>query len=104
MTRAIVSQSAHKWGFGVALTIAIGIHLAAICFATVQRVEPETPSGDPTDAPPVSVDLDKPNVAPPPDLSEPLRAPSVIDPFYLQETATPPPVRRTPTKFTPLAR
>ncbi|MFL6518633.1 MAG: energy transducer TonB [Chthoniobacterales bacterium] len=104
MTRAIVSQSAHKWRFGIALTVAAGIHLAAISFATVQKLEPPTEAGVPGDPPEISLERGEPNVDPPLDVSEPLPTPPVIDPFYVQETATPPPVRRTPTKFAPPVR
>jgi TonB family protein len=104
MTRAIVSQSAHKWRFGVALAVAAGIHLAAISFATVQRVEPKTASGVPAKAPEVTLDPAEPEIRPQPDLPEPLPTPPVIDESYIEPTATPPPVHRTPTKFAPLVR
>jgi protein TonB len=104
MTRAIVSQSAHKWRFGVALAVAAGIHLAAISFATVQRVEPKTASDVPTKAPEVTLDPAEPEIRPQPDLPEPLSTPPVIDESYIEPAATPPPVRRTPTRFPPLVR
>ena len=104
MTRAIVSQSAHKWRFGVALAVAAGIHLAAISFATVQQVEPKTASGVPAKAPEVTLDPAEPEIRPQPDLPEPLPTLPVIDQSYIEETATPPPVHRTPTKFAPLVR
>ena len=104
MTRAIVSQSAHKWRFGVALAVAAGIHLAAISFAAVQRVEPKTASGIPAAVPELTFDPAEPEIRPQPDLPEPLRTPPVIDQHYIEETATPPPVHRTPTKFAPLVR
>ena len=99
MTRAIVSQSAHKWRFGVALAVAAGIHLAAISFATVQRVEPNTASGIPAAVPELTFDPAEPEIRPQPDLPEPLPTPPVIDQSYIEVTATPPPVHRTPTKF-----
>ena len=104
MTRAIVSQSAHKWRFGVALAVAAGIHLAAISFATVQRVEPKTASGIPAAVPELTFDPAEPEIRPQPDLPEPLPTPPVIDQSYSEDTATPPPVHRTPTKFAPLVR
>ena len=104
MTRAIVSQSAHKWRFGIALAVAAGIHLAAISFATMQPVEPKTASGLPAGVPELTFDPAEPEIRPQPDLPEPLPAPPVIDQAYIDETATPPPVDRTPTKFAPFVR
>jgi TonB family protein len=104
MTRAIVSQSGHKRRFGVALTVAAGIHLAAICFATVQRVEPKTASGVPAATPEFSFEAPEPNLDPQTDPPEPLPTPPVIEQTYLQEASTPPPVHRTPTKFVPSVR
>jgi TonB family protein len=104
MTRAIVSQSAHKWRFGVALTVAAGIHLAAICFATVQRIEPKTASGVPATTPELNFDPPETNLDPQPDPPEQLSIPPVIDQPYLQETATPPPVHRAPIKLVPSVR
>jgi TonB family protein len=104
MTRAIVSQSAPKWRFAVALAVAAGIHLAAISFASVRRVEPKTASGIPAEPPVLTFDLGEPNVDPQPDLPESLPTPPFIDESYIQETATPPPGHRTPTKFTPPVR
>jgi len=103
MTRAIVSQSAHKWRFGVALTVAAGIHLAAISFATVQKLEPQIPPGVPSETREVSLESGEPNVDPL-DLSEPLPTPPVIDQSYIEDSATPPPVRRAPTKSAPVVR
>jgi periplasmic protein TonB len=98
MTRAIVSQSAHKWRFGVALAVAAGLHLAAISLATVKRLEPPASvfSGDP---PELTFVRAEPNVDPQPDLLDPLPTPPAIEQSYIQEVATPPPVRHTPTKF-----
>jgi TonB family protein len=104
MTRAIVSQSAHKWRFGVALTLAAGIHVAAICFATVQHIEPKAVSGVTATTPEFDFDPPEPNVNPQADLPEPLPTPPMIEQSYVQETATPPPVHNTPTKFVPSVR
>src|SRR3954462_2605435 len=104
MTRAIVSQSAHKWRFGVALTVAAGIHLAAIGFATVQKFEPQTVAGVDGDPPEVSLERGEPNVDPQADPPEALPTPPVIDQSYIDNNATPRPVRRTPTKFAPPVR
>jgi hypothetical protein len=78
MTRAIVSQSAHKWRFGVALAVAAGIHLAAISFATVQQMDPKTASSVPAAVPELTFDPAEPEIRPP-DLPEPLPTPPVID-------------------------
>jgi hypothetical protein len=88
----------------LALAVAAGIHLAAISFAMVQQVEPRSASAVPAGPPVVTVELPEPNIDPQPDLSEPLPTPPVIDQFYLEQTATPPPVHRTPTKFAPVVR
>jgi TonB family protein len=103
MTRAIVSQSAHKWRFGTALAVAAGIHLAAISLATVRRVEPKTPPGF-TGDPMLELDSAEPNRDPQQDLPEVLSTPPVADEFYIEQTAIPPPVHRTPPKFTPFVR
>lgn len=102
MTRAIVSQSAHKWRFGVALTVAAGIHLAAISFATVQRVEPLTASGTPVDGPEVILEPAEPNVDPDP--PQPLPTPPEIDQFYVEQKTTSPPVYRASKKFVSVVR
>jgi periplasmic protein TonB len=104
MTRAIVSQSAHKWRFGIALAVAAGIHLAAISFATVQRVEPKTVPGTPDEGPTLIFDPVEPEIRPQPDLPEPLPAPPVIDGTYLEPASTPPPLNRPPTKFSTFVR
>jgi TonB family protein len=103
MTRAIVSQSAHKWRFGFALTVAAAIRLAAISFATVQKLEPQIAPGIPGEIREVSLEGGEPNVDPL-DLSEPLPSPPVIDQSYIEDPATSPPVRRTPTEFSRVVR
>src|SRR3954453_2359358 len=103
MTRATFSQSAPKWRFGMALAVAAGIHLAAISFATVQRVEP-TLADVAARAPEVLLERGEPKADPPPDPPEPLPTPPVIDQSYIDDTASPPPVHRTPTKLAPLVR
>ncbi len=99
MTRAILSQSAHKWRFAVALTVAAGIHLAAISFATVQRVESKTAPLVPATTTELNFDAPEPNLNPQTDPPEPLPTPPVIDQSYFQDTATPPPVHRASSKF-----
>jgi periplasmic protein TonB len=104
MTRAIVSQSAHKWRFGVALALAAGIHLAAISFATVQRAEPKTAPGVHAKEPEITLDPAEPEIRPQPDLPQPLPPPPVIDESYIEPIASPPPLPRTSTKSTPFVR
>jgi protein TonB len=104
MTRAIISQSPHKWRFGAALAIAAGVHLAAISLATVQRAELQTAAAIPADGPQVFLEPAAPNVDPPPDLAEPLPTPPVIEQAHIEQTTNPPPVHRMPTKFGPVVR
>jgi TonB family protein len=104
MTGAIVSQSGHKWRFGVALAVAAGIHLAAISFATVQRVEPKMAAGIPDEGPTLVFDPVEPEIRPQTDLPEPLPTPPVIDESYIESIATSPPVHRTLTKSAPFVR
>jgi protein TonB len=104
MTRAIFSQSAHKWRFGVALTVAAGIHLGAISFATVQHIEPKMASGVPATTPELTFDPPETNLDPQPDPTEPLPTPPVVEQSYVQEIAIPPPMHRTPTQSVPSVR
>jgi protein TonB len=87
----------------MALAVAAGIHLAAISFATVQRVEP-TLADVAARAPEVFLERGEPNADPPPDPPEALPTPPVIDQSYIADTVSPPPVHRTPTKLAPLVR
>ena len=87
----------------MALAGAAVIHLAAISFATAQRVE-TTVEGIATRVPEVSLERGEPNVDPQPDPPEPLPTPPVIEQSYIADTASPPPVHRTPTKLAPLVR
>src|SRR4051794_26998116 len=104
MTRAIVSQSAHKWRFGIALAVAAGIHLAAVSFSKVRGVDPKTVPGVPADGPTLVFDSAEPGIRPHPDLLDPLPPPPVIDESYIEPAGPPPPVNRTPTKFPPFVR
>jgi protein TonB len=104
MTRAIISQSARKWRFGAAMAIAAGIHLSAISFATVQRVEPQTAAGVRADGPQIILESAEPNVDPQPDPPQPLPTPPELDQFYVEQKASPPPQYRAPTKFVSVVR
>lgn len=103
MTRALLYQSRYKWRFGVALTLAAMIHVAAISLAKIHRTESATPSGVDHDPPTIEVERDPPN-DPPRDLSDPLPTPPATERLFTDESSTPPPVRRQTNKFTPIAR
>jgi len=103
MTRALLFQSGHKWRFGVALTVAAGMHVAAISFANMHRPEPATPSGFYAD-PPIYVEPDTPILDSPTDSSDPLPTPPPTEQLFADERPTPPPVGRQPNKFTPVVR
>ena len=94
MTRTLIYQSEHKWRFGAALAAAAMIHLAAISFAAVHRVESKTAAGFSTAPPEIIVEPPEPSVDPQVDQSEPLPTPPVIDETYVETLATPPPVHR----------
>jgi TonB family protein len=104
MTKDLLYQSRHKKRFGVALTVAAVIHVAAISLANIHRPEPATPSvGD--DGPPlIEFDLDTPVPDPPTDLTDPLPTPPPTDQLLIDENPTPPPARRRVNKSTPIVR
>ena len=104
MTRALLYQSRHKWRFGVALTVAAVIHVAAISLAKIHRTESATPSGVDYDPPMIEVERDTPIPDPPTDLSDPLPTPPPTEQLFVDERPTPPPVRRQTNKFTPIVR
>jgi len=103
MTRAVLYQSRHKWRFGVALTVAAVIHVAAISLANIHRPEPATPSGADYDTP-IDLEPDTPVSDPPTDLSDPLPTPPPTDQLFMEEISTPPPVRKQTNKITPITR
>jgi periplasmic protein TonB len=104
MTRAVVYQSQHRWRFGVALTVAAVMHLAAISFANMHRPGPATPSGVDNDFPTIVFEPDTPVADPPTDLSDPLPTPPRPNQLFIDENPTPPPVRRQTNKLTPIVR
>lgn len=104
MSRAVVYQSQYKWRFGVALTVAAVIHVAAISLANIHRPEPATPSGVNYDPPTIVIEPDTPVPDPPTDLSDPLPTPPPTDQLFVDENPTPPPVRRQTNKSTPIVR
>jgi len=100
---ALMYQSNHNRRFAAALGAAAIIHIAAIGFATTRQEAPPIVSG-PTGDPQIELLPPDPIPDPPLESSDPLPTPPVIDEFYVENTATPPPVRRQPTKFTPVVR
>src|SRR3954447_6726585 len=100
---ALIYQPNQRWRFAAALAAAAVIHLAAISFGTTHGEDPKNPGS--TGGPPeIFVDLGDPIQDPEPELSEPLPTPPATDEFYVEDTATPPPVRRQTTRATPLVR
>jgi protein TonB len=104
MTQAVLYQSQHKKRFGVALTVAAMIHVAAISLANIHRPEPATSSGVDNDPPLIEFDPDTPDADPPTDPSDPLPTPHPTDQPFIEESSTPPPVRRQTNKSTPIVR
>lgn len=104
MTQAVLYQSGHKWRFGVALTVAVVMHVAAISFANMHRPESATPSGVDNDPPIIVFEPDPPVADPPTDLSDPLPTPPPMEQLFIDENPTPPPVRRQTNRSTPIVR
>jgi TonB family protein len=104
MTQAVLYQSRHKKRFGAALTVAAMIHVAAIGLANIHRPEPATSSGVDNDSPMVIFEPDTPVANPPTDLSDPIPTPPLTEQLFIEDKSTPPPVRRPPSKITPVLR
>jgi periplasmic protein TonB len=104
MTKALLYQSRHKKRFGVALTIAALVHVAAIGFASMRKPESATPSGVDNDPPIIEFTPDAPIPNPPTNPSDPLPTPPPTDQLFIDENATPPPARRQANKSTPIVR
>jgi periplasmic protein TonB len=104
MTQALLYQSRHKKRFGVALTVAAVIHVAAISLANIHSPEPATSSGVDNDPPLIEFDPDTPVADPPTDPSDPLSTPPPMDQPFINENPTPPPMRRQANKSTPIVR
>ncbi|HKP04640.1 MAG TPA: TonB family protein [Chthoniobacterales bacterium] len=98
---ALIYQPENKWRFVTALTAAAAIHVAAITFARTQTVPPIPfePTGDP---PVIELEPVDPTPDPQPEQTDPLPTPPVLDQLFVEPATTPPPVRRPPTKFTPI--
>ena len=101
---ALIYQPNNKWRLMTALTVAAAIHAAAITFATTRHEAP--PPGPPFTGEPPELEFEPrdPIPDPQPEQTEPLPAPPTINEFYFENSATPPPVRRPPAKFTPLVK
>lgn len=97
---ALIYQPNNKWRFATALTAAAVIHVAAISFATTQPEAPAVPR-TPREPPEISFERDDPIPDPQTDEPEPAATPPTIDESYVEDTATPPPVRRPPQRFVP---
>jgi TonB family protein len=102
MTHALLYQSAHKGRFGAALCLAALVHLAAISLATSQSPAPATPAGSAGDPTEITFDAPDPIPNPPPNETDPLPAPPAIEQLFIEETSTPPPVRRQVRQSTPI--
>ena len=102
MTRALLYQSGPKWRFGAAVAIAVLFHVAAIGFATTQRVEqkPARPAGDPE----IIFEPEQTPVDHQSEVTEPLPTLPVIDRTFIEPVAIPPPVHRQITKVMPVTR
>jgi protein TonB len=103
MTTTLLYQPAKNWRFGVALGVAVMIHLAAIGFASVRQVEVK-PAGVPGEPPQIFFEPEQPNIEPQSELSEPLPTPPILDESYIEETATPPPIHHLPSRFVPVTK
>lgn len=102
---ALIYQPNCNRRFAAALTTAAIIHIAAIGFATTKREAPPSTSGRTGEPPVIDFVAPDPILDPqPPDQSDPLPTPPAPNELYFEDTATPPPVHRPPTKFTPLVK
>src|SRR3954447_24815889 len=101
---ALIYRPNHKCRLGAAFAAAALIHVAAISLATTHQEEPQAAS--PFTGPPVEISIQPAdsNSDPPPEQAEPLPTPPVMDESYLENTATPPPVRRPASTTAPLVR
>ncbi|HSV63022.1 MAG TPA: TonB family protein [Chthoniobacterales bacterium] len=102
MTTTLLYQPTKNWGFGVALGLAIMIHLAAIGFASVRQIEVK-PGGLPGEPPEITVEPEQP-ITPQPELSDPLPTPPTLEQSDMVETATRPPIYRVTSKVMPVTR
>jgi TonB family protein len=104
MTGALLYQARPQWRLGLALAGAILIHLAALSFATNNSPAPAGPSSVDGEPPTLTFEPPDPIADPATDLSEPLPTPPSIEPAFIDDPSTPPPVRRQVNKVTPIVR
>jgi TonB family protein len=100
---ALIYQPNKKWRFATALFAAAMIHLGAIAFANAHRAETQTASGFLNEPHEIFVEPLDPTPEPQPS-PDPLPSPPTSDEFYVENTATPPPVRSETRKSTALVR
>jgi len=108
MAHALIYRPRHRWRAAVAFTAAALIHVAAVGLASMQhqRIDEVQTIGGPE----VTLDPSPPANDPPPPPDEippppPPPPPNPVDPAFVEDQSTPPPVRRQPTKsVAPLPR
>lgn len=104
MKRALLFQSRHKGRFGAALFAAVAIHIAAITFANAPKTEPVIARGVAGEPPELFFEPSPPKVDPPPEVSDPLPTPPIIDETYVEDRSTPPPARKQTSRLTPIVK
>jgi periplasmic protein TonB len=85
------------------LLAAAMIHLGAIAFANAHKAEGPTAAGSPSESAEISIEPANPDLDPQPTF-DPLPTSPAIDDSFVQDPATPPPVRQRLSKSTPVVR
>ena len=104
MTQALLYPSRARWRLGAALGTAAVIHLAAFSVARNYQPEPAGPpivAGERTE---LTLEPSEPIPDPPTDATDPLPTPPSIEPLFVDDTSTPPPVRKQVRQVTPILR
>lgn len=104
MTPALLYQSRAKWRFGAALGTAAVIHLAAFSFARNYQPMPAGPPAFAEEKTEITLERNDPILDPPADEPDPLPTPPAIEHLFVEDTSTPPPVRKHPRSFTPIVK
>jgi protein TonB len=99
---ALIYRPNKRWRFPAALLAAAIIHLAAVGFATTHGDGPAVVSPTENGATEILMEPPESHVDPPRVPFDPLPAPPTIDQTFVQDRATPPPVRRN--RSAPLVR
>jgi protein TonB len=95
--KALMYHSNHNRRFAAAFVAAAVIHVAAIGLATTRQETPPTISGpDYTD---IEVLSPGPTPDPEPEQPDPLPTPPPMDQTFINETSTPPPIKRQTSKL-----